>query len=210
MREIMRTLQSAVPDVGRWWPGESRFEILVGAILTQNTAWTNVQMALQNLRSASLLDADRLLRASEDVVQQAIRPSGYWRTKTRYVKALAQWFIRYDADVAQWDDDELRASLLAVRGVGEETADDILLYAYRRGVFIFDAYGRRLLNAAGWGNYSTYSQARHACWATIREEAFSVDEYALLHGLIVQAGKEARAAGGWDVYWPAALQHAAI
>ena len=86
-------------------------------------------------------------------------------------------------------DAQLRASLLGVKGVGEETADDILLYAYHRGVFIYDAYARRLLAAAGWGDYTTYAQARKACDERIRSEALSVEEYGLLHGLIVQAGK---------------------
>ncbi len=201
MRSILRALHGAV-DAGQWWPAKSRFEIFVGAILTQNTTWTSVEKALSNLRAENLLSADALVGANEATVGDAIRPSGYWRTKTTYVKAVARWFLENDEAASRMNDEDLRASLLSVRGVGEETADDILLYAYRRGLFIYDAYGRRLLKAAGWGDYKTYSQARRACDALIRAEGFTVAEYAELHGLIVQAGKDARAAGGWDVYWP--------
>ena len=202
MRQVMAVLRRAIPDVGKWWPGESRFEILVGAVLTQNTTWVSVEKALDNLRVLGLLNPEALRDASQVVIGEAIRPSGYWRTKAEYLLAITDWFLAFDDSAQAMDDAELRASLLGVRGVGEETADDILLYAYGRGTFIYDAYGRRLLEAAGWGEYRTYKQARMACDSAIRSEGFSVEEYGLLHGLIVQAGKDARAAGGWGVYWP--------
>lgn len=203
MRDILRVLRDAVDDAGRWWPADSRFEIFVGAILTQNTSWTSVEKALVNLEAMNLIDPDALLSAEEAVIGDTIRPSGYWRTKTTYLKAIARWFQDNDEAASAMNDTDLRASLLSTRGVGEETADDILLYAYRRGLFIYDAYGRRLLEAAGWGAYRTYSQARRACDSLIRSEGFTVAEYAELHGLIVQAGKDARVAGGWEAYWPA-------
>ena len=202
MREILAALKRAIPDAGVWWPGDTRFEILAGAILTQNTTWTSVEKALTNLKNQGLLNPATLREGNEKLVQEAIRPSGYWRAKTRYLANISTWFTTNDHLAPDLSDAELRWSLLEVRGVGEETADDILLYAYNRGVFIYDAYGRRLLYAAGWGEYPTYKAARLACDDAIRTEELTVSEYGLLHGLIVQAGKNARAAGGWDIYWP--------
>ena len=213
MRGLYRALAQVVLDPGVWWPAEDHFEILVGAILTQNTAWTSVEKALDNLRKAHLLAPERLLDSDPAYLGELIRPAGYWRTKTGYLQAISGWYLTYSTNTGaegphtdQWDDGKLRASLLAVRGVGEETADDILLYAYHRPVFIYDTYARRLLSAAGWGNFSTYSSARGTCDDQIQAEGFTVEEYAHLHGLIVQAGKDARANGGWDIYWPQVLQ----
>lgn len=202
MREVMSILQRAIPNAGVWWPAQSRFEILVGAVLTQNTTWTSVEKAITNLKNIDALTPQAISEAPEETIQDAIRASGYWRAKTTYLKELTSWYIETDCHASNMSDDELRASLLAVRGVGEETADDITLYAYKRGVFIYDAYARRLLKAAGWGDHHTYAQARKACDNTIRDENFSVSEYGRLHGLIVQAGKNARAVGGWQTYWP--------
>ncbi len=202
MRKIMEILRLAVPKTDVWWPAQSRFEILVGAVLTQNTTWTSVEKAITNLKNFNLLNPKSLIDGPDTAIQQAIKPSGYWRAKTQYLKAIAAWFSENDCQSSKMSDQNLRKSLLAVRGVGEETADDIALYAYNRGLFIYDAYARRLLKAAEWGNYHTYAQARKACDETIRAENFSVSEFGLLHGLIVQAGKDARISGGWEIYWP--------
>ena len=203
IRQIMTILQRAIPAPGEWWPADTKFEILVGAVLVQNTTWTNIENALTNLRALDLLTPEALAAAGPAAVHEAIRLSGYWRTKTVYLQTITDWFLTTDALAETMSDEQLRASLLDVKGVGEETADDIALYAYHRGVFIYDTYARRLLAAAGWGDYTTYAQARKACDERIRSEALSVEEYGLLHGLIVQAGKEARTAGGWQIYWPA-------
>lgn len=192
MRRIYEVLKEAIPDPGKWWPAQSRFEILVGAILTQNTTWTSVEKAIENLKAADLLHPDALGDAREETIHSLIKPSGYWRAKTRYLQALTLWFQNNDASSAAMSRQALRESLLGVHGVGEETADDILLYAYGHGVFIYDAYARRLLQAAGWGDYRTYSQARRACEERILDEHFTVEEFAHLHGLIVQAGKNER------------------
>lgn len=86
MRQMMTVLQRAIPDVGVWWPAETKFEILVGAVLVQNTTWTNTETALANLRTLNLLTPETLAAADSAVVQEAIRPSGYWRTKTIYLQ----------------------------------------------------------------------------------------------------------------------------
>lgn len=202
-RSLYRTLRRTIADTGKWWPGESDFEIVVGAILTQNTNWPLVERALDNLRAENLLDPQKLLDVDAGHLGDLIRPAGYFRQKTQYIKAVSQWFIDTHVHADMLDDDALRASLLSVRGVGEETADDIVLYVYHRPAFIYDTYARRLLSVAGFGDYASYTKARKALDAQLRAEKFSVAELAEFHGLIVEAGKQANRAGGWDRLWPA-------
>lgn len=147
-------------DPGEWWPASSRFEVAVGAVLTQNTAWSNVQRAIDNLRQAGLLSARQILSVDQEALADLIRPSGYYRTKSAYLKNLAAWYLEYDHQAERMDTFRLRESLLQVRGIGSETADDLLLYLYDRPIFIYDLYARRLLAAAGFGNYRTYEQAK--------------------------------------------------
>ena len=206
LRAIYAVL-AASTDAGDWWPADSRFEILVGAVLTQNTVWTNVERCIANLRKAEALSPDAITALPEADLQALIKPSGYWRVKAGYLRALTQWFIHHDQHAPAMDDHTLRTSLLHVRGVGDETADDIVLYAYHRPVFIYDLYARRLLAATGFGEYKTYRQAKRALDPLVRAEAFTTEELAHFHGLIVQAGKEARAAGGWHIHWPALSEH---
>ncbi len=200
LRELFELLRVHV-DASTWWPADTRFEVCVGAVLTQNTAWTNVEMAIAQLKGADALSPEALIRMPSLTLQQLIRPSGYYKTKTTYLKALSEWFINHDAEANGFDTQRLRQSLLKVRGIGPETADDILLYAYRRPVFVWDLYARRLCEVAGLGTFSTYEQARATLNHHLVEEAFSVDELALFHGLVVEAGKQARAAGDRDLFY---------
>ena len=197
-RELFEILQRNVRDAGKWWPAETKVEILVGSVLTQNTTWISVEKSLENLRKEGLLDPMRLTGVALDELETLIRPSGFMRAKARYLKNLTEWYIKTAPRAGEIDTPTLRNSLLRVPGVGEETADDILLYAYDRPVFIFDAYARRLLAAAGLGEFRTYRQARQACDAAWRSEGFTVAELALFHGLVVQAGKDARREGSWE------------
>lgn len=197
-RELYRILQRNVVDAGQWWPAETKFEILVGSVLTQNTAWTSVEKSLGNLKERDLLDPTRLWNCETEELEGLIRPSGFKRAKAGYLKNLTDWYRKWDDRAENCDTETLRDSLLQVRGVGEETADDILLYAYRRGVFIYDTYARRLLAAAGFGEFRSYQQARAALGETVSEAAFAVEELAEFHGLIVQAGKMARRDGSWE------------
>lgn len=129
-----------------WWPAGTRFEVLVGAVLTQNTSWANVERAIARLAGASLVAPDALLEVDDVLLAECIRPAGYFNVKTRRLKALAAWFV--DAGGFAWLDQQttpaLREALLSVHGVGPETADDILLYAFERPVFVIDAYTRRI------------------------------------------------------------------
>lgn len=133
-----------------WWPGQTPFEVMVGAVLTQNTAWSNVEKAIANLGANACLDPARIVAAPE--LAEWLRPSGYFNVKAERLRAYCRWYLEqggYDA-LARLPTDELRRRLLAVRGVGPETADDILLYAFARPVFVIDTYTRRLFARLGY------------------------------------------------------------
>ncbi len=148
IRAYYRTLFSAW---GRqhWWPAQSRFQVIVGAYLTQNTAWTNVEKALANLRRARLLTIKGIRRTPRAELERRIRPSGYFRQKAQRLKTFVRFLDeRYGGSLARMfarPTAELRGALLALNGVGPETADSILLYAGNHPVFVVDAYTRRIL-----------------------------------------------------------------
>jgi len=160
IRAYYHTLSSAW---GRqhWWPAQSQFEVIVGAYLTQNTAWANVEKALANLRKERLLTIRGIRRTPQPKLEQLIRPSGYFRQKAQRLKTFVSFLDqRYGGSLARMfarPTAELRGELLALNGVGPETADSILLYAGNHPVFVVDAYTRRILerhqivsNAAGY------------------------------------------------------------
>ncbi|HKM86627.1 MAG TPA: hypothetical protein VJW96_10495 [Terriglobales bacterium] len=148
IRAYYRTLFSAW---GRqhWWPAQSRFEVIVGAYLTQNTSWTNVAKALGNLRKARLLTIRGIRRTPQAELEQLIRPAGYFRQKAQRLKTFVSFLdAHYSGSLARMfarPTAELRVELLALNGVGPETADSILLYAGNHPVFVVDAYTRRIL-----------------------------------------------------------------
>ena len=132
-----------------WWPAETRFEVIVGAYLTQNTAWTNVELALANLRQAGVLSVEGIRKVSLRRLGRLIRPSGYFRQKAARLKIFVRFLDEnYESSLdhlfAQ-PTDQLREELLSLNGVGPETADSILLYAGNHPVFVVDAYTRRIL-----------------------------------------------------------------
>ena len=134
-----------------WWPGDTAFEIMVGAVLTQNTAWTNVEKAIANLKTANALSPEVIAAAPHRRLAAWLRPSGYFNIKAQRLRAFCQWLIRQGGAkrLARLPTERLRAELLQVHGVGPETADDILLYAFNRPVFVIDAYTRRLFQRLG-------------------------------------------------------------
>ena len=131
----------------KWWPCQSRarWEIITGAILTQNTAWTNVEKAIGNLLSADVMSPERVLTTPDDKLQELIRPAGFFTQKCAYLKAIASFMLERESAFEQsaevW---AFRKELLAVKGVGRETADSILLYAFEKPIFVIDAYTRRI------------------------------------------------------------------
>jgi len=133
-----------------WWPAETPFEVIVGAVLTQNTAWTNVEKAIATLKSMGPLEREALLAMPPDQLAQAIRSSGYYNLKAARLRAVLSWLGEdWEEQLANADLDTLRQDLLAVPGVGAETADSILLYAAGRPTFVIDAYTRRILDRLG-------------------------------------------------------------
>jgi endonuclease-3 related protein len=133
-----------------WWPGDTPFEIMVGAILTQNTAWRNVEKAINNLKKGNLLEPRKLYHIHQEELAQLIKPSGYYNIKARRLKNFINLFINDFEGSAEkmfsGDSGELRKKLLNVNGVGPETADSILLYAGKKPFFVVDAYTRRIFS----------------------------------------------------------------
>ena len=130
-----------------WWPCQTgaRWEIITGAILTQNTAWTNVEKAIGNLLSAGVMSPERVLATPDTELQELIRPAGFFTQKSAYLKAMAAFMLERELAFEQSTDVwALRQELLSVKGVGRETADSILLYAFNKPIFVIDAYTRRV------------------------------------------------------------------
>jgi endonuclease-3 related protein len=174
----------------RWWPGDSPFEVMVGAVLTQNTSWTNTARAIARLKDEGLLDPHRLHALPAANLARLIRPAGYFRLKARRLKNLVAWLVeRYDGDVAALDGrptDELRRELLDVNGVGPETADSILLYALGRPVFVIDQYTYRVLSRHAWvPEETTYEAMKELFESRLSPDAARWNEY---HALLVRVG----------------------
>ncbi len=154
-REVVRYYGALYDAWGaqHWWPAETRFEVIVGAYLTQNTAWKNVELALAKLRSAHALSVEGIRELSLIRLQHLIRPSGYFRQKAKRLKTFVAYLDeKYGGSLDELfaqPTDKLRAELLSLNGVGPETADSILLYAGNHPVFVVDAYTRRILDRHG-------------------------------------------------------------
>ena len=173
-----------------WWPGDTPFEIMVGAVLTQNTAWLNVERAIDNLKAADLLVPERILATADATLADLLRPSGYFNVKAVRLKNLCRWLVEAGGleAVRDWPTEKLRHSLLAVKGVGPETADDILLYAFARPVFVVDAYTRRLFSRLGLcAPDAGYESLRHAFERVLPPDVAMFNEY---HALIVAHAKD--------------------
>ncbi len=134
-----------------WWPAETPLEVMLGAILTQNTAWKNVEKAISALKTKGLLNLNQLIRVSPQQLAQLIKPTGYYRIKTQRLLALIRWLHEKGGieKIKYIPTPTLRAALLKCYGVGPETADSILLYALGRPVFVIDSYTRRILSRYG-------------------------------------------------------------
>ena len=175
-----------------WWPGDSAFEIAIGAILTQNTAWTNVEKAIINLKRAQLLSPSAMLAADVGALEEALRPSGYFRQKAKRVRLFCTHLIEhYGGSVSRMARRplmELRPELLALHGIGPETADDILLYACAMPVFVVDAYTRRIFSRHGLvpPNIS-YEPLRAFFEEHLKHDVPMFKEY---HGVIVWTAKD--------------------
>jgi endonuclease-3 related protein len=174
-----------------WWPGDTQFEVVVGAILTQNTSWTNVELAITNLKREGLLSPRALGRVPLRRLERLIRSSGYFRQKARKLKAFCE-FLRTEYGgslrrMFQTPTIMLREKLLGVFGIGPETADSILLYAGEHAVFVVDAYAKRILTRHGWADEGMkYDSVR---WIFERQLPPDSKQFNEFHALIVAAGK---------------------
>lgn len=174
-----------------WWPGDTPFEVMVGAILTQNTNWQNVEKAINNLKEAGLLNPHKLL-ANIDKIPQLIRPSGFYKLKSKRLIAFLKYFVeKYGGEVRNFDKKEtdfLRNELLFIPGIGPETADSILLYALNRPVFVVDAYTRRMLTRHNLiTEKADYNEIQKFFERNLPRDIQLYNEY---HALIVRLGKE--------------------
>lgn len=174
-----------------WWPGDSDFEIIVGAILTQNTAWTNVEQAIANLKRARLLTPSALKRVPLTHLAKLIRPSGYFNLKAKKLKAFVRFlFTQHHGKLShlfQLDLDTLRNELLGVYGIGSETADSIILYAAHKPIFVVDAYTRRIFARLGLSHdQASYAELQSLFMANLPHDVRLFNEY---HALIVALGK---------------------
>ncbi|MBW2064447.1 MAG: endonuclease III domain-containing protein [Deltaproteobacteria bacterium] len=175
-----------------WWPGETEIEIIVGAVLTQNTNWKNVEKAIKRLKEKNLLSIEAIHSLPTQVLAEVIRPAGYYNVKAKRLKNLIHFIVeRYGEDITVFLNEEtekLRQGLLSVRGIGEETADSILLYAAARPVFVIDAYTFRILSRHGMvAEQSSYSELQSFFMDHLPEDRGLYGEF---HALIVRTGKE--------------------
>jgi endonuclease-3 related protein len=191
-RRLLRTFDVLHAHHGpqHWWPGETPFEIMVGAVLTQNTAWSNVEKAIDNLVARNRLDPAAIVAARNDHLAGWLRPSGYFNVKAVRLKNFCRWYLQAGgfAALERMDTGALRQSLLGVNGVGKETADDILLYAFERPVFVIDAYTRRLFARLGlFAGDEDYDAMRRAIERVLGPDVPLFNEY---HALIVRHAKD--------------------
>ena len=172
-----------------WWPADSPFEVMVGALLVQSTAWVNVEKAIGNLKVSHSLSPAAIRRLSIDELETLIRPSGFFRGKARKLKALCEYLGEKHADdieaMAEMTTEPLREELLGIYGIGPETADDILLYALGHPVFVVDSYTRRLFHRLG---VTDEQSSYHDLQAMFHERLASRDAliYNEYHALIVR------------------------
>lgn len=175
-----------------WWPGETVEEIIIGAVLTQNTNWGNVERAIENLKRADALSLRKIVALEPETLSALIRPSGYYNIKAKRLWAVADYFVRRcDTDFSVLETiptEKLRGELLSVHGVGRETADSILLYALNRPVFVVDAYTLRVGRRHGFlSDKDDYESARALFERSIKRDVQPYNEY---HALLVRLGKE--------------------
>ncbi len=175
-----------------WWPAETPFEVMVGAILTQNTNWSNVERAINNLKANNMLDPHRILRCAHKRLAELIRPAGYFNIKAERLKAFVDFFVKkYSANIVSMEKVPtrlLRDELLEVRGIGHETADSILLYALEKPVFVVDAYTKRVLHRHGLiqSQRVDYHDVQKLFHSELNRDVQMYNEY---HALFVRVGK---------------------
>jgi endonuclease-3 related protein len=174
-----------------WWPGDTPFEVMVGAILTQNTSWRNVEKAIQNLKQKGVLNPNGIHQLKRSQLASLIKSSGYFRIKADRLKAFLNFlFKNYNGNIENMKKEKLetlRQKLLEVKGIGPETADSILLYGLRKPIFVVDAYTKRILSRHGIvSERASYEEIQKLCMDHLPHEERLFNEY---HALLVHLGK---------------------
>jgi endonuclease III related protein len=175
----------------KWWPADGPFEVIVGAILTQNAAWTNVEKAIVALKKKNLLNPKGMLNISDECLASLIRPSGYYHLKTLRLKTFVRFLTEnYSGNVEIMQQEELwtlRERLLGVWGIGRETADSILLYACEKPIFVVDAYTKRILHRHGLIDRNlAYEGIQRLFMQNLPHDRSLFNQY---HALLVNTGK---------------------
>ena len=175
-----------------WWPAESAFEVVAGAILTQSTAWENAKKAIDNLKKAGCISASAIFDIETNKLVEVIRPSGYFNAKAKKLKSFADWLVnKYNGkmeNLSGVNTEALRSELLGIYGIGPETADTILLYGLRRPVFVIDAYTSRIVTRLGLTSEATtqYHEYQRMFTENIETDEHLYNEF---HALIVKHAK---------------------
>lgn len=170
-----------------WWPGKTQFEIIVGAILTQNTAWKNVELAIQNLNSRGIDSMKILKQTPISILQSSIKPAGFYQSKSNTLKLVCEWFIDNHSQTTNWTTSEFRTLLLSIKGIGPETADSILLYAFHRLTSVADKYSHRL--GYRLGELSAKSKYNEIADWVMTNAPQTVQDQNEIHALIVSHSK---------------------
>ncbi len=182
MKEIYNILYKEYGNQN-WWPTKSKnkqFEIIIGTILTQNTSWSNVEKAIDNLMNHNVLDAEKIIKINKNKLASLIKSSGYYNQKAERLKIMAKFFLS--------NKNPDREELLNLKGVGKETADSILLYAYNKPYFVVDAYTKRIMNRIGFKE-NEYDELQELFHKNLKKDYKLFNEY---HALIVKLAKENR------------------
>ena len=174
-----------------WWPAEEPFEVMVGAVLTQSAAWLNVEKAIDNLKTSKVMSPQALRHLSLPEIATLIRPCGYYNSKARKLKSLVNWLEEYCNDnldkLFDINTNQLRQQLLSIYGIGQETADSIILYAANKPVFVIDAYTRRIISRIGLAPGSnSYTAYQSLFMDNLPADVRLFNEY---HALLVSLGK---------------------
>lgn len=188
--KIYKTLHNAFGPQ-QWWPGETPFEIAVGAILTQNTNWGNVEKAINNLKKNKSLSAKAIYKMPVDRLAILIKPAGYYNIKAKRLKSFINFlmddYLGSMSKMKKEDLDNLRGKLLSINGIGPETADSILLYALDKPVFVIDAYTKRVLSRHNiMDNNKSYDEYQKLFHSSLKRDLKLFNEY---HALFVKVGK---------------------
>ena len=190
LKEIFRRLYGAYGP-RHWWPGETPFEVMVGAILTQNTSWRNVEKAIERLKERKLLNPRGIRHLRKATLASLIRSSGYFQIKAERLKAFVDFlFDEYGESIKKMNCERegvLREKLLGVKGIGPETADSILLYGLKKPIFVVDAYTKRILSRHGiLSEKTSYEEVQRLFMEHLPQDKRLFNEY---HALLVHLGK---------------------